>query len=121
MQQYQILHQPQADIHGAPVGGRTLQTLSLLFPGRVLLTPAEAAHAAFGWATQTARDALYKKTFPLPLVVLPSGKKMVRIDDLAAFLDDQAKRPVKRGRPTKAEQIERAQAQQQQQQEGGEQ
>lgn len=106
--QDKILHQPQADIHGAPSGGRTLQTLSLLFPGRVLLTPAEAAHAAFGWATQTARDALYKKTFPIPLVVVPSGKKMVRIEDLADFLDNKVRRPVKRGRPTKAEQIERA-------------
>lgn len=106
MQQHEFLHQPQADVHGARAGGRTLQTLSSVFPGRVMLTPAEAGHAAFGWATQTARDALYKKTFPIPLVVVPpSGKKMVRIDDLADFLDNQAKRPAKRGRPTKAEQI----------------
>lgn len=82
------------------------------FSGRVLVSPAEAGAALFGWRAGTAHNRVFSGTFPLPLVEI-GGKKMVRVSDIAAAIGEapavsvepltQPVAPRRRGRPRKME------------------
>lgn len=89
------------------------EKLNELFPDRLTLSPSEAAAAALGWSGSTARAKLCKKEFPLPLICI-GGRKLVRISDLAKFIDEQpivnCAEKAKPGRPTKREQAARRMA-----------
>lgn len=62
-------------------------TLHETFGGRILVSPAEAGAALFGWRAGTAHNRVFAGTFPLPLVEI-GGKKMVRIADIAAAIGE---------------------------------
>ncbi len=89
---------------------QTLVFLQGLFPGRASILAIEAGRAAFNWADQTSRNRLTAGKFPIPTYSL-GGRRMVRLDALARFMDqasgDTAKRPT-RGRPSKKEELEAA-------------
>lgn len=83
------------------------------FCGRVLVSPAEAGAALFGWRAGTAHNRVFSGTFPLPLVEI-GGKKMVRVSDIAAAIGEVPPVPAEpvaqptarrgRGRPRKSKQ-----------------
>lgn len=87
-------------------------SFSSVFPGRVAVSPAEAAKAVFGWSPKTTANRLLAGTFPLPVVVL-GGKRVCRLVDLELVFSGSAPSsdhpsPVKqqvarrgRGRPRK--------------------
>jgi len=94
--------------------------LTQQFPGKLLITPVEA-----GGVLGFSKPASYKRVCnggrqDFPKFVICSGRKMVRLIDLAEYLDRLTNTPSTtpsapahgkrtRGRPTKAEQIARAQ------------
>lgn len=65
----------------------SFSTVFSVFPGRVAVTPTEAAGAVFGWCAKTVRNRLYAGTFPLPLTRV-GNKQVVRLVDLAAALGE---------------------------------
>lgn len=86
-------------------------SFSSVFPGRVAVSPAEAAKAVFGWSPKTTANRLLAGTFPLPVVTL-GGKRVCRLVDLervfsgsapsnAATPGDQQVAKRGRGRPRK--------------------
>lgn len=80
-----------------------------LFPGRIAATPVEVGFA-LGLSRQTTHNKLLQNRFPIP-VILIDGRRMILIDDLQKFIDNaRPAQPVRRGRPTKAEQFARAQS-----------
>lgn len=91
--------------------------LILRFPGRLLITPVEAG-SVLGFSKQ----ASYKRTCnggrqDFPPFVFCSGRRMIRIVDLAEYLEHLTNVPPspltstgkRRGRPTKVEQLARLQ------------
>lgn len=91
--------------------------LTLQFPGRLLITPVEA-----GSVLGFSKPASYKRTCnggrqDFPAFVFCSGRKMIRIIDLAEYLERLNNIPPsppaltgkRRGRPTKVEQLARLQ------------
>jgi hypothetical protein len=79
------------------------------FPGRLTISPSEAATAALGWTPSTTRTKICRDEYPLPLIKI-GGRKLVRVSDLIEFIESQ---PVinnankrKPGRPTKKSKIE---------------
>ena len=65
----------------------TLEILSARHPGAVLL-PFVDAGAALAMKLQTARNQLVAGVFPVPTHKV-GGRRVVRIDDLAAYIDSQ--------------------------------
>lgn len=87
----------------------TLLILAARFPGRILITFSESANA-ISMAVQTARNLDAAGKFPIPTHKV-GGRRMVRIDDLAAYLDKSAppagiKKKRRRGRPSNVEKFE---------------
>lgn len=66
---------------------RTLEILSARYPGAVLL-PFVDAGTALAMKLQTARNQLVAGVFPVPTHKV-GGRRVVRIDDLAAYIDAQ--------------------------------
>lgn len=87
---------------------QTLVFLQGLFPGRASILAIEAGRAAFGWADQTTRNRLTANKFPISTYSL-GGRRMVRLDALARFMDQASGETAKRsprGAPTKKERFE---------------
>lgn len=86
----------------------TLQLLLARFPGAVQI-PFSSAATAIGMAVQTGRNQLVRGTFPVRTIKL-GGRRMVRLDDLAKYLDGAARTSgesgKRRGAPTKEERLE---------------
>jgi len=95
----------------------SISTLSLLqerFPKHLLVKPIEAG-AVLSIGKQTSYNLISKNLFPIPLVSDCLGRKMVKLVDVANYIDtltDNGFRVTKRsqnpGRPTKREQVEAA-------------
>lgn len=64
-------------------------SFSSVFPGRVAVSPAEAAKAVFGWSPKTTANRLLAGTFPLPVVTL-GGKRVCRLVDLELVFSGSA-------------------------------
>jgi len=86
-------------------------SFSSVFPGRVAVSPAEAAKAVFGWSPKTTANRLQEGKFPLPVVTL-AGRRVCRLEDLEMVLAGKFAGPVSpvavtpapkrsRGRPRK--------------------
>lgn len=86
-------------------------SFSSVFPGRVAVSPAEAAKAVFGWSPKTTANRLQEGNFPLPVVTL-AGRRVCRLEDLEILLAGKPAGPVSpaavapapkrgRGRPRK--------------------
>lgn len=86
----------------------SLQLLKELFPGQVQL-PLLAVGKVCGMAMQTTKNRVWDGSFPIP-VGREGKRRFCHILDVAAYLDAQragGAHKKKRGRPSKAEQIER--------------
>lgn len=89
-----------------------LQILQEKFPDTLVIRPVEAG-CIIGQGQQSTYNQLSSGRFPVQLVIDHLGRKMVRLLDLANYLDGlqimpALDKPKKRGRPTKREQFERA-------------
>lgn len=86
---------------------QTLQLLLAQFNNAHVVTIKQAG-AAIGLQQQTTYNQVHTRRFPIPLVD-GGGKRMVRVIDIAAFIDgltpSQKHLKAHRGRPTKAEQV----------------
>lgn len=85
----------------------TLEILLARHPGAVLLA-FEAAGLALSMKLQTARNQLVAGVFPVPTHKV-GGRRVVRIDDLAAYIDSQtcpAIAGARRGASTKTERLQ---------------
>lgn len=95
----------------------TLQLLESRFPGALLVKPTDAG-ALLNQSRQSTYNQLCQGRFPIPTVTDHLGRRMVRLLDLAAYIDGMAvaqplppqprKRDKPQGRPTKVEQVEAA-------------
>lgn len=88
-----------------------LQILQEKFPGALVIRPVEAGFI-IGQGQQSTYNQLSSGRFPVQMVIDHLGRKMVRLLDLANYLDGlqsmpAPEKPKKRGRPTKREQFER--------------
>ncbi|MDD5395478.1 MAG: hypothetical protein PHE17_20840 [Thiothrix sp.] len=89
-----------------------LRIVQETFPGALLIKPVDAGKL-LNQSRQSSYNQIHEKRFPVPLVVDHLGRKMVRVCDLAQYLDDltvikpvaQPPKPPK-GRPKKSEQLE---------------
>lgn len=80
------------------------------------LSPKIVGNQVFGWSPQTSYNKIFNETFPFPLYLI-GGLKMVKVSDIQQVIDSikpvestkiaPEKEPKKRGRPTKASQIEK--------------
>ena len=93
----------------------TMEFLESRFPGAVLIRPSDVG-ALLSQSRQSSYNQVSSGRFPVPLVVDHLNRKMVRLSDLAAYLDgmqtiqplpaEPRKQPKTLGRPTKTEQVE---------------
>ncbi|NDP46839.1 MAG: hypothetical protein GZ085_00335 [Sulfuriferula multivorans] len=84
---------------------KTLQILLAQFPGAVQIPLANAA-AACSIRLQTARNQLVAGTFPIRTVKI-GRRRLVRLDDLAAFIDGLfAPQKIKLGPSLKSERLQ---------------
>jgi len=93
----------------------TLQSLFDRYPGALVIKPTEAGRL-LNQSRQSTYNQVCNGRFPIPMVVDHLGRKMVRITDLADYIDSmtaiqpaptqlrKAEKP--QGRPTKVEQVE---------------
>lgn len=89
-----------------------LQLLAKQFDGALLVRPVLAG-SVINMAKPTVYNRISSGTFPLPIVETSYGK-MVRVADIAAYLDSLTPiisdacemSPHRKGRPTKREQVE---------------
>lgn len=93
---------------------QSLKLISDLFPGVLLIKPVDAGRL-INQSRQSSYNQVCKGRFPIPLVTDHLNRKMVRVIDLANYIDGMTVMPSvpqevrdKRGRPTKRQQIERA-------------
>ena len=88
---------------------QTLQLLLAQFNNAHIVTIKQAG-AAIGLQQQTTYNQIHTRRFPIPLVD-GGGKRMVRVIDIAAFIDglppSQKPFKVRRGRPTHKERAAR--------------
>lgn len=91
---------------------QTLQLLLAQFNNAHVVTIKQAG-AAIGLQQQTTYNQVHARRFPIPLVD-GGGKRMVRVIDIAAFIDGltPCQKPIKakRGRPTRKKQAARLRA-----------
>lgn len=78
----------------------TFEYLQTLFP-RQLVVPAVQAGECLDLAHQTTRNKIHDGTFPLKTFVI-GGKRLVKITDLAEYIERLGQEKPKRGRPPKA-------------------
>lgn len=71
--------------------------------------PIDLAAPAMGKSIATFRSDVTRRPELLPRLTRVGGRVFVRVGDLLAFLDQPQPTTRKRGRPTKAEQIRKAQ------------
>ncbi len=83
------------------------QSLYSKYQSHMLSLPLAAVE--MGMAVQTAYNLSSQNDFPLPVIRLGKRKPLIRIIDLAAFLSgsEVVNQPKRRGRPSKASQLER--------------
>lgn len=89
-----------------------LDRLLKQFDGAHIVNIAQAG-AIIGLKQQSTYNSIHKGAFPLPIIKVGSHRG-VRVADIAEFLDSLAplkkEIKIKRGRPTKKEQMERQKA-----------
>lgn len=89
-----------------------LELIQDRFPGALLLKPTQAG-SFLNLSKQSSYNRVARRNFPVPLVRDALGRHMVRLVDLAAYLDGltvihpaQPAAKSARGRPSKKESIE---------------
>lgn len=92
-----------------------LAILEARYPGALIVKPTEAGRL-LNQSRQSTYNQVCNGRFPIPLVVDHLNRKMVRLTDLAAYIDGMAaiqplppeprKNDLPKGRPTKEEQVE---------------
>jgi len=85
----------------------TLAYLESVFPG-LALVPVLHAGQCLSYAAQTTKNKVHDGTFPIK-TILVGGKRVVKKTDLASYIDSLGQDKPRRGRPTKAEQLQRQQ------------
>lgn len=73
-----------------------------LFPGALLIKPVQAG-ALLGQSRQSTYNQVSAGRFPVQMVIDHLGRKMVRLADLAAYLDSLQVVPTKPVEPTKTQ------------------